>query len=163
MFEHRNSGRSARVGGLLPHLAGTVAAVLLLVVAFNTFFGVVARMLDAGPQWGLNLNLFLLEWVAFAGAAWTSMRGRHVTAGIALERYFPSAARPLRIIRFLSLVVFLTALLVTGTLQTYGSLSNGEVTFDVVQWPVWLAQAAIPVGALAWLVAEFAKLIGAKA
>jgi TRAP-type C4-dicarboxylate transport system permease small subunit len=56
-------------------------------------------------------------------------------------------------------VGFLLLFTVSGYWDTLSSLLTNETTIDVDQWAVWIAKAALPIGALGWALAEIAKFL----
>lgn len=151
-----------RVGdgcALVADTAGHVAAFVLLLLTLSIVLGITLRWIRIDNSWTYDLDLFTLVWTAFAGAVYTSLRGHHVTAGIALENMLGGRATVLSIIRFVIMVGFLILLTVSGYQQAHVSLLTHKTTLDVSEWPVWIAQASLPVGAALWAVAETAKFL----
>ncbi|HEU4660777.1 MAG TPA: TRAP transporter small permease subunit, partial [Pseudolabrys sp.] len=62
-----------------------MASAILVLLSVGIVLGVVLRWVQLDNSWTYDFDLFTLVWAAFAGAAYTSLRGRHVTAGIAIE------------------------------------------------------------------------------
>lgn len=152
------SGASRLLGGLADG-AGHAAAAVYLVLTLSIILGIALRALDIDNSWTYDVDLFALIWLAFLGAAFTSLRDHHVTAGIALENMFGGRGRVLSVIRYLVVAAFLVLFTVSGYQQAIGSFVNHETTLDVVGWPVWIADSALPVGTFLWLVAETYKLL----
>lgn len=135
---------------------GHAASVALALLAVGIVLGVVLRWVGIDNSWTYDFDLFTLVWSAFAGAAYTSLRGRHVTAGIAIENVIGRGTL-LAIVRVVIVVGFLILLAVSGIWDTLSSFQTHETTFDVEQWPVWIAKAALPIGVGFWALAELAK------
>ena len=136
---------------------GDLAAAALLTLAFSIVAGITLRWFSVDNSWTYDLDLFSLIWVAFAGAVLTARRDHHVTAGIALENIMGGRGRLLTMVRFLIVGVFLALLAISGWSQAHDALVTHKTTLDIVQWPVWIAQIAVPVGAALWAVAELGK------
>lgn len=152
----------ARASRLLRGLAdgaGHAAAAVYLVLTLSIILGIVLRAFDIDNSWTYDVDLFALIWLAFLGAAFTSLRDHHVTAGIALENIFGGRGLVLSIIRYLVVATFLVLFTVSGYQQAVGSFVNHETTLDVLGWPVWIADSALPVGTFLWLAAETHKLL----
>jgi TRAP-type C4-dicarboxylate transport system permease small subunit len=145
------------VAGLVDWMGHFASAVLVL-LALGIIIGVVLRWARIDNSWTYDFDLFTLVWSAFAGAAYTSLRGRHVTAGIAIENIIGRGTL-LAILRFIIVVGFLILLTVSGVWDTFSSWQTHETTFDVEQWPMWIAKASLPVGIGFWALAEFAKFL----
>lgn len=142
-------------------VAGTAAALALLALTVGIICSIGLRRINIDNEWTFDLVLFSMMWTAMIGAAFTAIRDAHVTAGIALENMVEgrAAAIILGILRFLIIAAFLALLVVSGFKQTTGSLLDHKTTLDIPRWPVWVAQASIPIGGLAWLAAEAAKFL----
>jgi TRAP-type C4-dicarboxylate transport system permease small subunit len=151
--------RLGRVMGRIADVTGHVAAATLLVLTFSIVLGIALRIVHIDNSWTYDLDLFSLTWLAFTGAVLTSLHNHHVTAGIALENFLGGRGTLLSLIRFIIIATFLVAFTISGYRQAYTSFVTHETTLDVVLWPVWVAEAALPVGAALWLVAEIHKLL----
>lgn len=147
------------VTGRLADGTGHMAGVALLVLTISIVLGITLRVLHIDNSWTFDLDLFSLAWLAFIGAVLTSLRSHHVTAGIALENILGGRGTLLSILRFGILATFLVMFVISGYRQAVTSFVTHETTLDVVEWPVWVAKAALPVGAVFWLAAEVHKLL----
>ena len=145
--------------GRLAAATGHLAAAALLVLAATIILGIILRVLRIDNYWTYDLDLFSLVWLAFVGAVLTSLREHHVTAGIALENMLGGRGTVLNILRFAVVTAFLVIFAVSGYRQAYTSFVTHETTIDVVAWPVWIAKAALPLGAVLWLAAEIHKFL----
>ena len=155
-------GIALRLGEIMGGLAdgtGHLAAATLLVLTVSIVLGITLRIVHIDNSWTYDLDLFSLAWLAFIGAVLTSLRNHHVTAGIALENFLGGRGTLLSLIRFAIIATFLVVFTISGYRQAYTSFVTHETTLDVVLWPVWVAEAALPVGAALWLVAEIHKLL----
>lgn len=159
-FEAGIFARLARVGDMLADLVGHLATLALLCLTGSIVLGIVFRWVGIDNSWTYDLDLYSLAWTAFAGAVLTARYGRHVTAGIALERMVSGMpSRVLRLIRVIIVVGFLILLTISAWWLTISSIETNEKTIDVVQWPVWIAEAALPFGAAFWALAELCNAI----
>ncbi|MEX6505880.1 TRAP transporter small permease [Jiella sp. M17.18] len=150
----------AGAGDRLAGAVGHIGMVALLALTAGIILGIVLRWVRIDNSWTYDLDLFALVWVAFAGAVMTARFDRHVTSGIAIERMVEGPLRlAFRIVRVVIVVGFLVLLTVSAWRDTLSSFSTHETTIDVVQWPVWIAKAAIPVGAAFWALAELCKAV----
>lgn len=142
------------IAGMVGHLG----VVSLAVLACSVCLGVAMRWASVGTEWVFDLNVFALVWLAFAGAALTSLHGKHVNAGIALERFFPRARGVLNAVRALVIIPLLLLITVLTAMQAWRAVVDHQLTFDLAAWPVWIAEVSMPIGAFAWACAEVAKL-----
>lgn len=156
--------RAAGVGDAIADFIGHLATLALLCLTTGIVLGIVLRWVGIDNSWTYDFDLYSLAWVAFSGAVLTARRDRHVTAGIALERMFTGTPnRVLRRCRVVIVVGFLVLLAISGWWDTVSSYQTHETTIDIVQWPVWIAKAALPVGAAFWALAELSKAILGRA
>jgi TRAP-type C4-dicarboxylate transport system permease small subunit len=147
------------ITGWLASGTGHLAAVTILLLAFSIIIGIALRILRIDNYWTYDLDLFALVWLAFIGAVLTSLKEHHVTAGIALENMLGGRGRFLNLLRFVIIATFLVMFAVSGYRLASSSFITHETTIDVVEWPVWIAKAALPLGAVLWLAAEIHKLL----
>jgi TRAP-type C4-dicarboxylate transport system permease small subunit len=150
----------AHAAGLAADAMGHIASAVLVVLTVSIMLGIALRWVGIDNSWTYDLDTFALVWSAFAGAAYTSLRGRHVTAGIALENMI-GRATVLSVLRFAIVGGFLALFFVSAYWDTSGSYQTAETTIDVDQWPVWIAKAALPAGLAFWFLAELAKFLRA--
>lgn len=152
--------RLAGIGDALADVVGHIATVALLCLTGGIVLGIVFRWVGIDNSWTYDFDLYSLAWTAFAGAVLTARRDRHVTAGIALERMVSGTpSRVLRLIRVVIVVGFLVIFAISAWWLTLSSIQTNEKTIDVVQWPVWIAEVALPFGAAFWALAELCKAI----
>jgi C4-dicarboxylate transporter, DctQ subunit len=157
-----HGGVGLRLQVVTGHLAdgtGHFAAATLLVLALSIVLGISLRVVHIDNSWTYDLDLYMLAWLSFIGAVLTSLRDHHVTAGIALENLVGGRGKLLSVVRFAIVATFLVMFTISGFRQAYSSFVTNETTLDVVQWPVWIAKAALPLGAALWLAAEAHKLL----
>jgi TRAP-type C4-dicarboxylate transport system permease small subunit len=141
--------------------SGVIAGLALVVLSASILYGVTLRMLGLEDIWSFDLDIFVMIWFGMVGAAYTAHLDSHVTAGIALERRWTRAAGTLRIVRFTLTAIYLLALVLFGVILTWQSFESHTTTWDLALWPEWVAQAAVPVGALAWLIVILSRLVDA--
>lgn len=139
--------------------AGILASAIMLLLALSILIGIVLRSVSIDNSWTYDLDTFCLVWLAFLGAAYTGYRAAHVTSGISLEHLLGGAI-VLRLIRFMIVAGFLVIFIRSGFQQWHSSWLFNETTLDVVQWPVWVAKLALPVGGVAWLAGEIHNILG---
>jgi len=145
--------------GAVAQVAGALAALALLLLTFSIILGIVFRFVGINNTWTYDFDIFTLLWLAFVGAAWTARENAHVTAGIALEQILGHRGRVLTILRFVIIAGFLVLFAYASYNQMLDSFHTHERTLDVVEWPLWVPKAALPLGAIAWIAAELHKLL----
>ncbi|WP_423823033.1 TRAP transporter small permease subunit [Salinisphaera sp. SPP-AMP-43] len=150
---------AAALFGWVGRAAGIFAAAITLILTASVLLGIVLRAIAIDNSWTYDLDNFALIWLAFLGAAYTGYRGAHVTSGISLEHLLGRGAIMLVVVRFVIVAGFLGVFIYSGYQQFHSSWMFNEKTLDIVQWPVWVAKLALPVGGIAWLAAEIHKLL----
>ncbi|HZD89439.1 MAG TPA: TRAP transporter small permease [Pseudolabrys sp.] len=138
---------------------GHAASAVLLMLTVGIVLGISLRWAGIDNSWTYDFDLFTLVGAGFGGAAFTALRGRHVTAGIALENVLGGRGNILSLIRFVIVVGFLILFLTSGYWDTLSSFQTHETTIDVDQWPMWVAKMSLPIGAAGWAIAELAKFL----
>ncbi len=151
---------AARIGDFLADAVGHLATVALLCLTAGLVLGIVLRWVRIDNSWTYDFDLFSLVWVAFAGTVLTARYNRHVTSGIAIERLVGGRLRLVfRALRVVIVLGFLVLFAISGWWDVLSSFQTHEKTIDVVQWSVWIAKAALPLGAIFWAIAEISKSI----
>lgn len=138
---------------------GYVSAAALVALTLSIVLGIAMRTTGIDNSWTYDVDLFTLIWVAFVGAAYTAVRGQHVTSGLSPEMIFTNSKTLFVWVRFAVMAVFLLLFTASGFMQFMNSLQTHETTLDVMSWPVWIATIALPLGTLLWLVAEIHQLL----
>lgn len=140
------------------NMAGHFAAVMMVLLTVGIVLDIVLRWFQVENSWAFNLSLFSMAWMAFTGAALTSLRKQHVTAGIALENLLGYGGL-VGAIRMVVLCGFLLLLAISGYHQALDSFSTHKVTLDLSRWQVWVGEASVPVGAVLWIFAAIAVFL----
>lgn len=140
-------------------LTAGVASLALVALSASILYGVILRAAKITDTWSYDFDTFVMVWFGMVGAAYTAHLDSHVTAGIALERYWQRAGNLLRLMRFALTSVYLLALVFFGTYLTWQDYTSHSRTFDLAMWPNWVAQFAVPVGALAWLMVSLGRFV----
>lgn len=148
-----------RLSRLVGRFAAWVAGVALVALSAAILYGVVLRAAKITDTWSYDFDVFVMVWFGMIGAAYTAYLNSHVTAGIALERYWERAANALRLARFALTSLYLLALVFFGIFLTWQAYTSHSRTFDLAMWPNWVPLFAVPVGAAAWLVVSLGRFV----
>jgi TRAP-type C4-dicarboxylate transport system permease small subunit len=157
--QHRLVDRVLPVTHWIGEAVGYVSSAVLVALTLSIVLGIAMRTMDIDNSWTYDVDLFTLIWVAFVGAAFTAVRGQHVTSGLSPEMIFKNSKNLFVWIRFAIMAVFLLLFTASGFMQFMNSVQTHETTLDVMSWPVWIAVIAVPLGTLLWLVAEIHVLL----
>lgn len=152
--QNRLANRLRSITHWIGEAVGYFSCVVLITLVCSITLGIVMRAISIDNSWTYDLDLFALIWFAFVGAAFTAVRGQHVTSGLSPEMLFTNSKILFVWIRFVIISIFLVIFTISGFAQFLNSVQTHETTLDVMSWPVWVATMALPVGSLLWLVAE---------
>ena len=148
----------------LARAAFALSAVLVMCLAVFVFYEVVARYAVGRPTtWVNEVSGYLLVAATFLAGGWVLRQGAHVRMEMLEEMTGPRGRALLGL--FGNLVAFLVgvALVWTGALMTYDSWDFGWESPTILATPLWLPQAAIPVGALVLSLSALAGMLEALA
>ena len=152
-----NGPTERRPPGLLPALErlarsvglslGHFSGFLIVVIMLNVVADVTARyLLRISFVWAFELNLYLMIAVAMLGSVYTTGVGGHVRVDL-LHARLPRRLRWVTDLLAHAIGIAVCALLVWyGGLAAWESLREGEISTQVMQWPLFPSRAVIPVG-----------------
>lgn len=123
--------------------AGAVGAIVVLVV-----YEVVARYVFNAPTlWTQDVCIYLLLWAAFLGLAPAERAGEHIRIDLAINRLKPLARRRLEFATCLIVAAFAGLAAWKGLEVALQSYKFGRRSVSLFSVPMWIPQAALPVGA----------------
>jgi C4-dicarboxylate transporter DctQ subunit len=131
----------------IENLFAVLAGVLLLMGMVAVMFEVTSRFLaNRSFAWVVEINEDVLIWVTFLGAAWVLRHGGHITVDLA------ESILPVRVLRFLDVLIALIGLAVSSVLVWFGwavaerAFEQGRVSLTVSQLPEGPLLVIIPIG-----------------
>lgn len=141
--------------------AAALAALLTIACAAAFAYGLVVRWVTgASATWPVDMAGHTLVYIVLLGAAEAFRRNEHINVDLVIVTLPPRA----RLVadKWASLVVLVTAvvLLWTGVSMVVFSRSINLHTSDYVELPLYLVQAAMPIGALLLALVALRRLIG---
>jgi len=146
--------------GALTYAAAVAGAGLLLVMTAAVGYGVVLRYLFNRPQvWTDELVGYLLVVLVMAGAADVLRRGEHIGVDLVTERLSPKARRLAEIWGMAAVVLVSGCLAAAGWELAEFSYSVGLFSDGYLEVPMWLPQAAVPIGAALLAIAALNRLL----
>lgn len=123
--------------------AAAVGAIVVLVV-----YEVVARYVFNAPTlWTQDVCIYLLLWAAFLGLAPAERAGEHIRIDLAINRLKPPARRRLELATCLMVAAFAGLAAWKGLEVALQSYKFGRRSVSLFSVPMWIPQAALPVGA----------------
>jgi TRAP-type mannitol/chloroaromatic compound transport system permease small subunit len=125
---------------------GQVAGLLIVVIMLNVVADVTARyLLRISFAWAFELNLYLMIAAALLGSVYTTAVEGHVRVDLVHER-LPPRLRWVTDLGACVVAIIVCALLVWyGGQSAWESLREGEISTQVMQWPLFPSRAVIPV------------------
>jgi TRAP-type C4-dicarboxylate transport system permease small subunit len=121
-----------------------VAVLLLLVI---TAYAVVGRYFFNSPSiHAVEVSKYLMVFMVWAAAAWTYRIDRHV--GFETVKYVqnPALKRVFTLIAKLAVFLFCLTILYSGILSTLTAYDKDYRTASLLDFPLWVILACIPVG-----------------
>ncbi len=148
-----------RLLGWVSHAAAALGALLVIVMTGVIGYSVALRYLFNQPQtWTDELVGYLLVVVVMLGAAEALRRGDHIAVDLLTERLGPRGRRRCEAWGLLA-VCFVAAVLVAGGWEMVSfSADVGLISDGYLEVPMWIPQAAVPVGSALLLLVALERL-----
>lgn len=132
----------------LARAAFALSAVLVMCLAVFVFYEVVARYVVGRPTiWVNEVSGYLLVATTFLAGGWVLRQGGHVRMEMLEEMTGPRGRAALALFGNLIAGAVGVAMTWTGAWMAYDSWDFGWESPTMLATPLWLPQAAIPVGA----------------
>ncbi|WP_234822686.1 TRAP transporter small permease [Palleronia aestuarii] len=125
--------------------AGGVAA--LAFMAITVTYDALMRYLFAAPtSWSLEINSFLVVYLALMTAADVERRGDHIGITFLKDAASPVAARVITVLISLVGIGFCSVLAYRGYLMAHDAWSYGERVSSSFGTPNWIPYSMLPIG-----------------
>ncbi|MGD8429849.1 MAG: TRAP transporter small permease [Ectothiorhodospiraceae bacterium] len=142
----------------LARLSMGVAAIAATVMVTSLLLGVFYRyVLQASLSWTGEVALFAFTWVVFLVSSLGVREGFHVRVTVVDGLLPEPALRVLHRLILLAIGVFGLVLLWTG--YDFAVFTSSQVS-AAIRYPVWMRNAAVPVGGALIAVHALARLLG---
>ena len=134
------------VGGvaLLLHAGGALALAFIMVTI--GYDALMRHFFARATSWSMEVNAFLLVYLALVPAAETLRRGEQIGIGILAEHAPMAAQRALRLVMGAVGTAFCAALTWRGVLMSHDAFAYGERVSSSFGTPMWIPYALIPLG-----------------
>ena len=151
----------------LSQAACALGAILLAATGVMLTYEVVARYFFIRPTiWAAELSQLCLIWGCLLAMAYLLTLRRHITVNAITTLLPPAAQKLCAAIALLIVIVFSAIVAFWGFDIFFDSFMRGRTTGSLLNLPVWIAEASVPVGfgllALQGIV-ELIQLRGAEA
>ncbi|MDY8108758.1 TRAP transporter small permease [Fulvimarina sp. 2208YS6-2-32] len=121
--------------------------VALAFMAVTVTYDALMRYVFAAPtSWSLEINSFLVVYLALMTAADVERRGEHIGITLVKDAASPSGKRIITILVSLVGIGFCAILAYRGWLMTHDSWSYGERVSSSFGTPNWIPYAMLPIG-----------------
>ena len=123
-----------------------VSCACVAVMAVLVFVGVIAR--KAGHALALpdEMSTYLFVLMSFMGTAIAARRGAHLGLSIVTDRLSPGGKKALGMVMYAVSAFFCLLIVVFGIQMVISEYQLGQVT-AAMQWPEWIYDLFVPVGA----------------
>ncbi|MFK7751827.1 MAG: TRAP transporter small permease [Sedimentitalea sp.] len=128
-------------------LASTIGAILLAATGVMLTYEVIARYFFIRPTiWAAELSQLCLIWGCLLAMAHLLTMRRHITVN-AVTSLLPFGAQKLcAFIALLVVIVFSAIVAFWGYDIFHDSFVRGRLTGSLLNYPLWIAEASVPVG-----------------
>lgn len=126
---------------------GVLAAVLLFLTgAFLTYEVVMRYVFRAPTSWAQEVSEMFLLWGVFLALGRTVKFRENISIEVLYDRLQPGAQRGVDVVALAFVTVFFAFCAKYGFDLAWESFSRGTTTGTMVDIPIWIEEAAIPVG-----------------
>lgn len=131
-------------------LARTLEVIGLCVMAFMTLticYDATMRYFFAAPtSWSLEVNSFLVVYLAIMMAAGVQQRGEHIAITLWPDKAGPRARKAMAVVTALVGAAFCAILVWRGSLMTYDAYIYSERVSSAFGTPTFIPYAMLPIG-----------------
>lgn len=141
---------------------GIVAAEAgLLVLMLLTVYAVIARYVFNSPSvHAIEVSAYLLVLVTWASLGWVHVEDRHVCMEALNARMNPGWKKVSRVVAQLTVLVFCLTLVGAGAVAAWTNHTQNYRSNSLLEFPLWIPYAAIPLGALLLALVAAVRLAG---
>ncbi|MGA9411292.1 MAG: TRAP transporter small permease [Roseobacter sp.] len=131
----------------ISHLACVIGAVLMAATGAMLTYEVIARYFFIKPTiWAAELSQLCLVWGCLLAMAHLLTLRRHITVN-AVTTLLPDAGQRLcTYIALIVVIVFSAIVAFWGFDIFYTSFERGRTTGSILNMPIWISEASVPVG-----------------
>lgn len=124
-----------------------IGVMALAFMGLTIFYDAMMRYVFTAPtSWSLEVNSYLVVYLAVMTAADVHRRGQHISISLLPERAGPAAARVLSVVVGLVGAVFCAILVWRGFLMSADAFRYGERVSSAFGTPTWIPYAMLPIG-----------------
>lgn len=136
-----------RIVDQLARLLQIVGQLVLAFMVLTITYDATMRYAFAAPtSWSLEVNGFLVVYVAVMTAADVERRGEHIGISLLVDRLGPVGRRGVAVLVGLTGAAFCFILAWRGYLMAHDAYAFGERVSSALGTPMWLPYAMLPIG-----------------
>ena len=147
----------------LSRLACTIAAILLAATGVMLTYEVIARYFFIRPTiWAAELSQLCLIWGCLLAMAYLLTMRRHITVNAVTSLLPAPAQKACTAFSLIAVIVFSAIVAYWGYDIFHDSFVRGRTTGSLMNLPVWIAEASVPVGFGLLTLQAIVELIGLR-
>jgi len=137
-----------------------VAELGLAILMILTVYASLARYVFQSPSvHATEISVYLLLLLTWASVGWVHLEGRHVCME-ALDAHMGRGwKRVARVVSHLTVLVFCLVLVWAGVLSAWRNFSQDYKSTSLLEFPLWIPYALIPLGGVLLAVMAFSRLL----
>lgn len=130
-----------------------LGAMLLAVALAMMLFEALSRaLLHESYDWAQEIVRFSVVWSFFLCLSLSARHGYQIRSEMLIERLPPRARHACDVVAAAAGALFSGLLLLAGALHVRQLFRNGMLTESTLDWPLWIVQSVMPLGAALLLV-----------
>ena len=128
--------------------AMTIAAMALAIMVLAETYNVVMRyFFSSPPGWVYPVvTNYILEGLFFLAISWTLRTNGHIQLDLLSIHFSHRLKRLVGIACNLIALAFFATILYLGALRTLDAFTHGDISPDVLRWPLWTSYIFVPIG-----------------
>ncbi|WP_223422323.1 TRAP transporter small permease [Tateyamaria pelophila] len=131
----------------ISHLACVIGAVLMAATGAMLTYEVIARYFFIKPTiWAAELSQLCLVWGCLLAMAHLLTLRRHITVNAVTSLLPDTGQRICAYIALVVVIVFSAIVAVWGFDIFYTSFERGRTTGSLMNMPIWISEASVPIG-----------------
>jgi C4-dicarboxylate transporter DctQ subunit len=139
--------------------AGGISIGLFLGLTGLVALNVITRPFGHPIGWTEEMTRFSLVWGVMLGMALTLQEGRHIRVTVLVQRFSPKQQKIIEFFMDLIAIAVLAVFVLQGYEFAMYTRTLGEISQGALDYPIWWAEIALPIGGGLFLVRYFVKCV----
>lgn len=136
-----------KVIDIISEYSGIVMGWIILSVAFINGYEIIMRKIFNNPTiWVQDVSIYILIWFAFVAAGYTWKEKKHIRVDVLQDAFSCSAQIIMQVAINFLVLVYILILTIKGWELVKTSFTIGQVTSNVLHFPIWLIQLGVVLG-----------------